>query len=143
MPDNDKPPDLPPQLVEQLKGIKRYFNSLPETMKQQLRALPADHLLLKTGRELQQWMKGELERRNAKPPVAKKKTKPPKIILHLDEALDALAVARRDKPRLRTSLKAAAFFVMTFLAMNHSVVVNDSERRTIERRITKRDKSRH
>jgi hypothetical protein len=68
----------------------------------------------------------------------KKTTKPQVDIPHLDEALDALAIARREKAVLRTKPKAAIQWVRKFLRDKFKVVLEDNKQRTLGRRIADR-----
>ena len=107
----------------------------------ELANLPDDHPLREIGRKLQQLGRRQAELRELEAKkLVKKKTKPPLGILHLDDALDALATARRKKPALR-SPKAAFHWIQTFLSDEYGVKVSDSQQRTIERRIASHDKS--
>jgi hypothetical protein len=147
--------DDPDHPLRKIGGVNPPDDHPLRKINRELANLPEDHPFQKMFRDAQRAAqrlaeRDELERRKleAKANTAvKKKTKPPLKILHLDEALNALEVARRNDPGLRTSLKAAANWIMTDkkhgvrvldIDEGREVPLSDTHRRTLERRILDR-----
>jgi hypothetical protein len=128
------------------EDLKRLANPDHPVRKISLANLPdnlgENHPLRKMGRDARRLaeLRERQQRELAAKKRAKKKTRPPVEIPHLDEALAALDLVRTEDRSLRDSPKAAAGWVMKFLA-KHGSKVPESQQRTIERRIAGRDKS--
>jgi hypothetical protein len=160
MPDDRKPPPLPPQAPSNLDKLREEFrrSALDKQLREERPNLdepsekplepdnkseltpPAESREEPSGPKLDE--PREEPGPAAAPPVKPKKTRPRLEIPHADEAIDQMLDERKADPRKLRLVKTQVDRAVEILRKQHHHTVLKRQRRTLERRIAeRRDKS--